>query len=168
MATQRQIDANRENARGNKGPTTPTGKAASSRNAVTHGLTSRSIYLQGEDPAHLLEIRRRLWQELEPCGIIEEELAERLVGLLWRLRRVPALEATLFSWIASEQTDGSGGGGEDPTLEQTQFTWGRTIAATLGKTDFLFRLTRYEVQIANQLQRSLVEFERRKAQRNKA
>jgi hypothetical protein len=40
MATPAQIEANRRNARKSTGPKTATGKAASSRNAVTHGLTA--------------------------------------------------------------------------------------------------------------------------------
>jgi hypothetical protein len=40
MATPAQIEANRRNARKSTGPRTAAGKAASSRNAVTHGLTA--------------------------------------------------------------------------------------------------------------------------------
>ena len=40
MATPAQIEANRRNARKSTGPKTAVGKAASSRNAVTHGLTA--------------------------------------------------------------------------------------------------------------------------------
>jgi hypothetical protein len=40
MATPAQIEANRRNARKSTGPKTAAGKAASSRNAVIHGLTA--------------------------------------------------------------------------------------------------------------------------------
>jgi hypothetical protein len=40
MATPAQIEANRRNARKSTGPKTAAGKAASSRNALTHGLTA--------------------------------------------------------------------------------------------------------------------------------
>jgi hypothetical protein len=40
MATPAQIEANRRNARKSTGPKTAAGKAASSRNAVTHGMTA--------------------------------------------------------------------------------------------------------------------------------
>ena len=42
MATERQIAANRRNALLSSGPRTQAGKRASSRNAVSHGLTARS------------------------------------------------------------------------------------------------------------------------------
>ena len=40
MATPAQIEANRRNARKSTGPKTAAGKAASSRNALTHGMTA--------------------------------------------------------------------------------------------------------------------------------
>ena len=48
MATQKQIDANRRNAKRSTGPKTAAGRAKSSRNAYRHGL-SRSLPL--DDPA---------------------------------------------------------------------------------------------------------------------
>ncbi|MBI5265909.1 MAG: hypothetical protein HY851_01635 [candidate division Zixibacteria bacterium] len=41
MATDKQISANRLNAQKSTGPVTDDGKAASSRNAVTHGFFSK-------------------------------------------------------------------------------------------------------------------------------
>ena len=52
MATEKQIAANRANAQLSTGPRTDAGKAASSSNAVSHGLTSRGfIILPGQREA---------------------------------------------------------------------------------------------------------------------
>jgi hypothetical protein len=42
MTSERQIEANRKNARRSTGPKTATGKAKSSRNAFRHGLSRRT------------------------------------------------------------------------------------------------------------------------------
>src|SRR6516164_6263928 len=98
MATERQIAANRLNAQRCTGPKTPEGKAAVSRNAVTHGLRSYSGLLPGEKLEAFADLRARVFAELAPDSAIEIELAERIASLLWRLRRVPAFEAALLAW----------------------------------------------------------------------
>jgi len=50
MATPAQILANQANAQRSTGPRTAQGKQASSANAKSHGLTSRSALIFGEDP----------------------------------------------------------------------------------------------------------------------
>jgi hypothetical protein len=47
MASQKQLRANRENAKKSTGPKTATGRAKSSRNAFRHGL-SRPLALNAE------------------------------------------------------------------------------------------------------------------------
>jgi hypothetical protein len=51
MASIKQIEANRSNARNGTGPRTAEGKARSSRNALTQGLTAQEIVIPGEDVA---------------------------------------------------------------------------------------------------------------------
>jgi hypothetical protein len=51
MATAAQIAAHRLNAQKSTGPRTPEGKAASSFNALKHGMDAASIVIPGEDPA---------------------------------------------------------------------------------------------------------------------
>jgi hypothetical protein len=43
MTTKKKIAASRRNARKSTGPKTPAGKAASSMNALRHGLRARTI-----------------------------------------------------------------------------------------------------------------------------
>ena len=63
MATERQIEANRQNALLSTGPKTDDGKARSSVNAITHGLTSARIEL-----SPLAIDRKRLWEkEIKPA-----------------------------------------------------------------------------------------------------
>ena len=70
------------------GPRTPEGKARSSMNAVTHGLTARTPLLPGEDAD---EFRRFVWEMIEdlgPAGPVQAELASRAAVLMWKRRRI--------------------------------------------------------------------------------
>ena len=49
MATEAQINANRRNAQKSTGPRSPEGKAATSRNALKHGLCAEKHLLVDED-----------------------------------------------------------------------------------------------------------------------
>ena len=98
MASERQIAANRLNAKRSTGPNTPEGMTVASRNAVVHGLTSYGGLLPGENPEEFSDLSARVLAELAPDSAIEIELAEQITSLLWRLRRVPAFEVALLAW----------------------------------------------------------------------
>jgi hypothetical protein len=97
MATPAQIAANRRNALKSTGPRTAAGKAASSRNALRHGLAARAAVVPGEEPADLARFRAELVTALAPRDAREEWLAEAAVEAAWRLRRVWRAEAALFN-----------------------------------------------------------------------
>ncbi len=97
MATQRQTEANRQNCRLSTGPRTEAGKAASSANALSHGLTAASTVVLPEEDADAFErLRQGVIADLDPAGVLQEALAQRVAVLLWRLDRAARLEAELF------------------------------------------------------------------------
>lgn len=95
MSSDRQIAANKQNALRSTGPCTPAGKAKISVNALKHGLTGRQIVLPNENPDDFDSFRGGLFTDLGPQGELESALVEKLVSDIWRLRRVPILEAAL-------------------------------------------------------------------------
>jgi hypothetical protein len=96
MATRRQLEANRANAKRSSGPKTLAGKARSKGNALKHGLSAATIVMGDEDPREFDTIRDQLRMQLGATGIIEEELADQIAGVLWRLRRIPRIEAAMI------------------------------------------------------------------------
>jgi len=97
MTTPAQIAANRRNALKSTGPRTAAGKAASSRNGLRHGLTSRRAVVRGEDAQDFERFRAELRSALAPRDAREEVLAETVVYAAWRMRRAWRAEAQLFN-----------------------------------------------------------------------
>ncbi len=98
MTSQEQSEANRRNALKSTGPKSKKGKARASLNALKHGLRAKDIVLPSEDGREFDGLRRALITELGPEGSLEEQIAERIVACLWRLRRVYPIEAGIFVW----------------------------------------------------------------------
>jgi len=70
------------------GPRTTVGKAASSMNAMSHGLTSGKVVLPGEDASQFEFLRRSLLKEHRPNTPTEKILVEEMAQAHWRLDRV--------------------------------------------------------------------------------
>ena len=170
MATERQIAANRLNAQRCTGPKTPEGKAAASRNAVTHGLTSYSGLLPGEKLEDFSDLRARVLAELAPDSAIEIELAERIASLLWRLRRVPAFEAALLTWTSACKAEASPFTPHEPRLinwrdrDRKILVLGRALDGFL-KGELGGKLSRYETALQRQLSALMVDLRRVQARR---
>ena len=120
MATRRQLEANRANAKRSTGPRSADGKAKSSKNSLAHGLTAQDIVIADEDPEEFERLRAGLQADFKPTSTIELELVERLAGLLWRLRRIPVLEGALLDARREETSTGA----EDFTLPVTEMQLG--------------------------------------------
>ena len=97
MATDRQIEANRQNAQLSTGPRGAEGKQRVAANALKHGLTGQQIVLPNEKPDDFDAFRTALWDDLDPRGVLEGVLVDKIVADAWRLRRVPMLEAAMHA-----------------------------------------------------------------------
>src|SRR5262245_15939164 len=96
MATERQVAANRQNAKNSTGPHTEAGKR-SRRNALRHGLTAETVIEAHEDASAYRALQRAVNADYRPRTNFEIELMARLVSLLWRLRRAVAIESGLLN-----------------------------------------------------------------------
>src|SRR6476620_10715305 len=98
MASVRQLEANRANARKSTGPRTETGKAIARLNALRHGLTSQKrVTLVGESEFDYLRLREKLMFEFDPQTSVQTHLVDQLANHLWRLKRVAPFEAGILN-----------------------------------------------------------------------
>jgi hypothetical protein len=95
--SEKQLAANRLNAKKSTGPKTAGGKAIVSLNAVRHGMLAHQIIAQGnniqESPDEFDELCEKFYADLAPEGATEEMLVDQIAQLTWRLRRAHRAES---------------------------------------------------------------------------
>jgi hypothetical protein len=149
MTSDRKAEANRRNALKSTGPKTPEGKAAVRLNALTHGLLSREVLLPGEDEDALRELAESLRAELQPVGELEDVLVDRIISLLWRLRRLGRVEAGIFV----KEAHGVVGDLDTSTL-------GLAFIRDANSANAFSKLSRYETTMERGLYKALHELQR--------
>jgi hypothetical protein len=92
MTTSNRTRANRLNAKKSTGPRTGHGRARASLNRLLHGLRASTPVLPGENPSDLMELTERVAVDVQPQGVVEEFMAERVALGMWRLRRAERAE----------------------------------------------------------------------------
>jgi hypothetical protein len=97
MATLKQLEANRRNARNSTGPRTETGRAASNANALKSGIYSTREVLPDEDPAELEALSREYHDHFQPATPDERDLVDDLVSYTWFKRRFRRIEVVMLA-----------------------------------------------------------------------
>jgi len=97
MATEAQINANRENAQKSTGPTSESGKSRVSLNAVKTGLTARIMLLSAEDAPIYQKHLDRFFTKYSAANDDERDLVQTIADTDWRLRQIAPLEAGIYS-----------------------------------------------------------------------
>jgi len=96
MATEAQVRANRLNAQNSTGPKTNEGKANSSRNATTHGLTSRAFVITSEAAQQEFDaLQAALLIEHKPSETTQQELFHEILRAHWNIRRCDHAESDM-------------------------------------------------------------------------
>lgn len=165
MASKKQIAANKANARRSTGPKSALGKARSSLNARSHGLTAEKLLIGDEDGARFNEFRAELFEQHKPRAPLEFELVERLAGILWRLRRVPFFEAAILDARQAQLEDEAANlspGSEsrpEPARELSNDEWRVHVGQALLRDgvygDALGKLARHEMTLMNAFTKTL-------------
>jgi hypothetical protein len=148
MSTSAQLTANRANARHSTGPRTESGKLASSRNSLRHGLTAKQIVIPGEDPAEFDTLRQELHEDYTPANTAEATLVDHIAEHTWRLQRARRAEAAMFERLMRDnETD-------------------RAIAAALvDPHGDLEKIRRYEVTIERSYYRAIEQLRKMQKER---
>ena len=98
MSTEAQRAANGANAQRSTGPKTEVGKAASSHNHLSHGLTGTAFtILEWEDRNAFDELSSRLELEHKPATVTEEILIQKMAQHYWLTQRAIVLQGTCFN-----------------------------------------------------------------------
>jgi len=171
MASDAQIRANRLNAQKSTGPRTAAGKAVVAQNAVRHGLLAEQGVIRGEDPGEFEFYREQMLEELAPAGAMESMLAERAVGLAWRLRRAERIQAEVFNALLAKETtdpvrkllrsmESRGAEASQGCPDEGDLTLGRVAMRDFGNARVLDRLGMYERRIENSLYKTLGELQK--------
>ncbi|MFH2002800.1 MAG: hypothetical protein ABIK28_24230 [Planctomycetota bacterium] len=100
MTSNEQQAANQKNALASTGPRTDVGKDIVSKNAIRHGILSKSVVLRHgqlkEDPEEYAALLAGIMDDWQPCGTTEYFLCEKIAAAIWRSRRVVRWESALI------------------------------------------------------------------------
>jgi len=151
MTTQKQIKANRQNAKLG-GVKTDEGKAVSKYNALKHGILSQEVLLEGEDEMSLIELGKKLRAELKPETELELLLVDRIVANTWRLKRALRGEKEMIEHDIDDVF------GSDKNF-------GAALSSDFENYDSYGKFTRYETSLERGIYKALHELQRIQAAR---
>ena len=167
MTTEAQIKANQENAKKSTGPTSIEGKKRSSMNAFTHGILSSITALPGEDESFMQNLREDIMATYQPQDTMERFLVDRIyIGIVRQIRLCEA-EAAKLKMSMSADTLGEGllrilrqSGFKIFSVDQLTED-GRNLLADMKIVHRIPQgiditlMTRYQVQLDNDLYRAM-------------
>lgn len=150
MTTQKQIEANCQNAQLSTGPMTISGKAIVSTNAIKHGIFTKDLILTSEigqeNEDEYREILNNLEDCLSPCNQMENLLVEKIAVDFWRLRRTIRFETgsitqcikSLLKELYSHGNQNNEKIDEEIQQKQQLITWNLSYLGCLDKGEVTF------------------------------
>ncbi len=174
MTTDAQIQANRRNAQKSTGPKTAEGKAVVAQNTAKNALFAHENVIKCEKQTDFDVFRDELLAGLAPIGGVETMLAERIVSLSWRLRRVERMNSEAIDvMIAKIETDSSErrwrqeAGLLDPQSGKSERVLGWAMIKDFSGSNMLERRRLYEKRIESSLYKAMNELQKLQNMRKK-
>ncbi|SPF41945.1 conserved hypothetical protein [Candidatus Sulfopaludibacter sp. SbA4] len=96
MATDKQTEANRQNAQKSTGPRTAEGKARSSMNHLITGIDAKSAIIPGENPAALQALIERTYTRFQPATDEERHHVDTVIWCDWQSQRFIRSESEIW------------------------------------------------------------------------
>ena len=155
MATEAQINANRENAKQSTGPRTPEGKARSSQNALKHGLLAADSVIPGEDPAEFDRHLTLFENTYVPKNYIEREIVRQIADAAWRMQRLSRIETTAITVAMARRRKHRLRYGQESGLEGHEADLELLGASMLDDTKLLNNLGRYDAHLSRRFYRAV-------------
>ncbi len=173
MVSEAKVLANRLNAQKSTGPRTIEGKAVASQNSVKHGLLAERDVITSESQTDFDLYRQQLLDELNPLSPMESILAERIVTLSWRLKRVCRFQNQAIDTLNADESNDpfkkltkslfrnvAGESLSNANSSNGELALGRLVVKDFGNERVLDRLLMYERRIEHSLYKTLLEFQR--------
>jgi len=165
MSTLKQIEANRRNSQHSTGARTSAGRAASARNAQTHGLLASDLTVLA-DPANrdaAAALLQEYYDYYRPTSPIQRALLRQIAILQHRLESAPALETGIFTEAAYDRYEKfmeEGKAFDDPELSRSwrNQVLGVVFADDCAAANAIPKLGRYETALSNRLMKCLDRF----------
>jgi hypothetical protein len=160
MSSEKQTNANRENARHSTGPRTPQGKATVARNALKHGLLARDLTLPIEEQKQVEAVFEAFVDDLRPAGATEEFLVHQMASALHRLQHLTRIETGLID----SSMDKIARFNDEPEFdednpEETYQYHTRIMGRAFNWANF-WKVARYENQIRRSFYKAIEELRR--------
>jgi hypothetical protein len=148
----KQAEASRINGARSNGPSTPEGRAISSRNARTHGLTGGDVVLPHESQEQYDALLASFVKRFRPTDETEFDLIREMVNSRWRLRRIESMEVALIQRAVNQQMEAMGND-VDPAEAQSL-----AYAELAENSKGLRLLNRYAKDLRRSYEKALAEF----------
>jgi hypothetical protein len=152
MATDKQTEANRQNAQHSTGPKTADGRAAVRLNGLKHGLTAQTLILPGENEADFQDLLDSYEAEHEPTTPTENTLVSQLAMATWRMRRLYRIETGFYAYKLKALSDAA--------TRHKLDDFGRLGMVADCSNDTLATLNRQEARLERSFYKALQELQR--------
>ena len=160
MSTQKQMHANRENARHSTGPRTPQGKATVARNALKHGLLARDLTLPIEEQKQVESVFEAFVDDLRPAGATEEFLVHQMASALHRLQHLTRIETGLIDSSMDKILRFNDEPDFDEDNPQETYQYHTRIMGRAFNWANFWKVARYENQIRRSFYKAIEELRR--------